>query len=221
MPPGVTDFDTEENDTPYADSTITNGITSIFRFGGFRGTSDRVRCFACGVILSDWEPGENPWEEHVQWSPRCEFVTSVRRRQRYYIHITATIASQTIHERQNGILTDRRGVELLDVFYRCLEMGFSQQEISSAALNVLEQGGYCGRGPCTMSPLLLLPALLEERGPASFFADKGLCQVCSNETVSTIFLPCCHAVSCDPCARNIRACPLTACGSRVQHYICP
>ncbi|XP_048239985.1 uncharacterized protein LOC124145218 isoform X1 [Haliotis rufescens] len=41
MPPGVTDFDTEENDTPYADSTITNGITSIFRFGGFRGKSIR------------------------------------------------------------------------------------------------------------------------------------------------------------------------------------
>ncbi|XP_035697719.1 baculoviral IAP repeat-containing protein 7-like [Branchiostoma floridae] len=36
--------------------------------------ADRVRCFWCDGGLKDWEPGDEPWEEHARWYPRCEFL---------------------------------------------------------------------------------------------------------------------------------------------------
>ncbi|XP_078586108.1 baculoviral IAP repeat-containing protein 7-A-like [Branchiostoma floridae x Branchiostoma japonicum] len=35
---------------------------------------DRVRCFRCDGGLKDWEPGDEPWEEHARWYPECEFL---------------------------------------------------------------------------------------------------------------------------------------------------
>ncbi|KAJ8032708.1 E3 ubiquitin-protein ligase XIAP [Holothuria leucospilota] len=36
-----------------------------------RGIEDHVECFYCGVILGNWEPQYDPWQEHARHSPRC------------------------------------------------------------------------------------------------------------------------------------------------------
>ncbi|XP_078615353.1 baculoviral IAP repeat-containing protein 2-like [Branchiostoma floridae x Branchiostoma japonicum] len=36
--------------------------------------ADRVRCFWCDGGLKDWDPGDDPWQEHARWYPRCEFL---------------------------------------------------------------------------------------------------------------------------------------------------
>ena len=35
---------------------------------------DCVKCFCCGCILSNWEPFDDPWEQHALWFPGCMFV---------------------------------------------------------------------------------------------------------------------------------------------------
>jgi hypothetical protein len=40
----------------------------------YTGTADKVTCFACGVNLSSWEPTDEPWTEHEQWSPACIYL---------------------------------------------------------------------------------------------------------------------------------------------------
>ena len=36
--------------------------------------SDCVRCFYCGCRLRNWEPFDDPWEQHALWFPECVFV---------------------------------------------------------------------------------------------------------------------------------------------------
>lgn len=33
-----------------------------------------MACFCCNQKLKDWEEDEDPWFEHVRWSPECSFV---------------------------------------------------------------------------------------------------------------------------------------------------
>jgi hypothetical protein len=40
----------------------------------YTGTADKVTCFACGLNLSSWEPTDEPWTEHEQWSPACIYL---------------------------------------------------------------------------------------------------------------------------------------------------
>ena len=35
---------------------------------------DAVTCFFCGITMKDWEPGDQPWDEHRYHSPNCGFV---------------------------------------------------------------------------------------------------------------------------------------------------
>ena len=38
-------------------------------------TIDHATCFYCGLILSNWLPGECPWTEHIRWNEKCNFIT--------------------------------------------------------------------------------------------------------------------------------------------------
>ena len=53
---------------------------SVLAKAGFfyTGTGDCVRCFFCDMGLRHWEAGDEPWEEHARWYPRCDYVISVK-----------------------------------------------------------------------------------------------------------------------------------------------
>ncbi|XP_041112537.1 baculoviral IAP repeat-containing protein 7 isoform X1 [Polyodon spathula] len=46
----------------------------------YTGQSDNVKCFYCDGGLRNWEPGDDPWQEHAKWFPRCEFLLQARGR---------------------------------------------------------------------------------------------------------------------------------------------
>ncbi|KAK3518487.1 hypothetical protein QTP70_001479 [Hemibagrus guttatus] len=44
---------------------------TLVRAGFFyTGHSDNVKCFFCDGSLRNWEPGDDPWQEHAKWFPR-------------------------------------------------------------------------------------------------------------------------------------------------------
>jgi hypothetical protein len=43
----------------------------------YTGESDVVRCFGCSIRLSQWEKTDDPWVEHLKWSPECSFLKMV------------------------------------------------------------------------------------------------------------------------------------------------
>ncbi|KAK3091684.1 hypothetical protein FSP39_021852 [Pinctada imbricata] len=40
----------------------------------YTGNSDIVRCFCCDIGLAEWDPGDDPWEEHARHSPNCKYL---------------------------------------------------------------------------------------------------------------------------------------------------
>ncbi|KAL4655338.1 baculoviral IAP repeat-containing protein 7-B-like [Arapaima gigas] len=44
----------------------------------YSGHGDNVKCFYCDGSLRNWEPGDDPWQEHAKWFPRCEFLLQTR-----------------------------------------------------------------------------------------------------------------------------------------------
>ncbi|KAJ8265283.1 hypothetical protein COCON_G00143820 [Conger conger] len=47
----------------------------------YTGHGDNVKCFYCDGGLRNWEPGDDPWQEHAKWFPRCEFLLQTRGQQ--------------------------------------------------------------------------------------------------------------------------------------------
>jgi baculoviral IAP repeat-containing protein 7/8 len=41
----------------------------------YTGIGDRVICFQCGMGLKDWDPKDDPFEQHIKWSISCQFLT--------------------------------------------------------------------------------------------------------------------------------------------------
>lgn len=49
--------------------------STLARAGFFANNKgDMVTCFWCGCRLLDWDPEDNPWEEHSKWSPQCSWL---------------------------------------------------------------------------------------------------------------------------------------------------
>ncbi|KAF0751842.1 zinc finger protein 423 [Aphis craccivora] len=40
----------------------------------YTGTGDTVRCFYCGLSLSDWEENDEAWLQHAVHNPKCVYV---------------------------------------------------------------------------------------------------------------------------------------------------
>jgi hypothetical protein len=41
---------------------------------------DHACCFHCNGGLHNWDPADDPWEEHARWFSRCPFVGIVKGR---------------------------------------------------------------------------------------------------------------------------------------------
>ncbi|KAG7248960.1 hypothetical protein CRUP_006594 [Coryphaenoides rupestris] len=44
----------------------------------YTGHGDNVKCYFCDGGLRNWEPGDDPWQEHAKWFPRCDFLLQSR-----------------------------------------------------------------------------------------------------------------------------------------------
>lgn len=43
----------------------------------YNNVSDRVVCFACGVMLYEWKPHDDPWIEHCKHARHCVYLNMV------------------------------------------------------------------------------------------------------------------------------------------------
>jgi len=44
----------------------------------FAGESDRVRCFYCGLAMTNWLPDDEPWAAHEFYNPECDYLAMVK-----------------------------------------------------------------------------------------------------------------------------------------------
>lgn len=39
---------------------------------------DEVQCFSCGIRIYDWQPDDDPLDEHLRWSKNCKFANIIK-----------------------------------------------------------------------------------------------------------------------------------------------
>ncbi|XP_049436038.1 baculoviral IAP repeat-containing protein 7 isoform X2 [Epinephelus fuscoguttatus] len=193
----------------------------------YTGHGDNVKCFYCDGGLRNWEPGDDPWQEHAKWFPRCEFLIQTRGQeyisniQDAHFHLGETVGgSQTSTGRDIGSRNDMVGslgassAMLSPVVQTVLQMGFEANLVESLVQtkyllteSETRQGSSAGNVRTQTpirekvkdpSPEELLRQLQEER----------TCKVCMDKLVSIVFIPCGHLVVCGDCAASLRHCPI-------------
>ncbi|KAM8863994.1 baculoviral IAP repeat-containing protein 7 [Spinachia spinachia] len=110
----------------------------------YTGHGDNVKCFHCDGGLRNWEPGDDPWQEHAKWFPRCEFLIQERGQdyisnvQDSHFHLGDTVGgSQSSAGREAGSGNDVVGgvaassAMLSPVVQTVLQMGFEAALVES------------------------------------------------------------------------------------------
>lgn len=41
------------------------------------GVGDKVQCPTCNIVLQEWEPNDDPFEDHLKYSPNCPYMECV------------------------------------------------------------------------------------------------------------------------------------------------
>ncbi|XP_061909707.1 baculoviral IAP repeat-containing protein 7 [Entelurus aequoreus] len=112
----------------------------------YTGHGDNVKCFYCDGGLRNWELGDDPWQEHAKWFPRCEFLIQsrgqeyIRNIQDAHFHLGETVpvgGSQMSTGREIGSRNDVVGslsassAMLSPVVQTVLQMGFEASLVES------------------------------------------------------------------------------------------
>ncbi|XP_041654969.1 baculoviral IAP repeat-containing protein 7 [Cheilinus undulatus] len=110
----------------------------------YTGHGDNVKCFYCDGGLRNWEPGDDPWQEHAKWFPRCEFLIQSRGQeyisniQDAHFHLGETVGgSQSTMGRDISSRNDMVGglaassAMLSPVVQTVLQMGFEASLVES------------------------------------------------------------------------------------------
>ncbi|XP_048839616.1 baculoviral IAP repeat-containing protein 7 isoform X3 [Brienomyrus brachyistius] len=143
----------------------------------YTGHGDNVKCFYCDGGLRNWEPGDDPWQEHAKWFPRCEFLLQARGReyvssvQESYFSISETLSASPISTARD--LNSGHAL-MTPVIHTVLQMGFDANLVES-----LVQTKYLLTGTCYTSVSDLVADVLqaEEDGRRSQQArDPGVNQ---------------------------------------------
>ncbi|XP_036404910.1 E3 ubiquitin-protein ligase XIAP [Megalops cyprinoides] len=187
------------------------------------GVPDRVQCFRCGGGLKDWQPEEDPWEEHAKHYPGCsflleekgpEFVSSVQLRD------PRRSSPTTSH--QNGFSREERGHNVMqsEIAQKAVDMGMDPTKVERT---ILEKIRRTGEGYATVELLIedIFSNAMETDVEESQCDDdedpmeklrklqrEKQCKVCMDRDISIVFIPCGHLVTCKNCSESLSKCPI-------------
>ncbi|KAJ8390096.1 hypothetical protein AAFF_G00111100 [Aldrovandia affinis] len=185
------------------------------------GVPDRVMCFRCGGGLKNWQPEEDPWEEHAKHYPGCsflleekglEFVSSVQLRD-------PRRSSQSASH-QNGFTRPEREYNVMqsEIAQRAVDMGLDPTKVERT---ILEKIRRTGEGYAALDPLVenIFSNAMETEEEQSQQDDDPLeklrklqrekqCKVCMDKDIAIVFIPCGHLVTCESCSVSLNKCPI-------------
>ncbi|MCJ8734184.1 hypothetical protein PDJAM_G00232400 [Pangasius djambal] len=188
---------------------------------GFSSTGERdcVVCFKCGGRLKNWQPDEDPWEEHAKHYPGCsfllaekgqEFINSVQLRNpglsssngfSSHERTASNVLQSEIARKAVDMGFDPVKVErtILERIHRSRE-GYSTVEdlIRDITSGVLDSDSDVCQEAQTEDPLKKLEKLQREK----------LCKVCMDSDIAIVFIPCGHLVTCKKCSESLSKCPI-------------
>ncbi|XP_030622416.1 E3 ubiquitin-protein ligase XIAP [Chanos chanos] len=184
------------------------------------GLQDRVTCFRCGGTIKDWQPDEDPWEEHARHYPGCSFVMEEKGPE-FVTSVHLRDPKQT-HSHQNGFSSHEKASNVMqsDIAHKVVEMGFDPVKVERT---ILEKIRRTGRGYSTADELVqdFMNDTMESESEGSKDNDdedplkkldrlqrEKRCKVCMDRDICVVFTPCAHLVTCEKCSECLHKCPI-------------
>lgn len=174
----------------------------------YTGKGDQTLCYHCGGGLKDWEPEDDPWEQHAKWFSKCYYLLTVKG-QSYVNGVTA----------QNVPPLSKEEMMQMNL-PSCIEkIEFSAVADAEAKHNAENNPGPSSEGvpmnnesqASGVKSLEFAKSSLEDLSNTKTANNKPvddarICKICYNEELGVVFLPCGHMVACAKCAPNMKAC---------------
>ncbi|XP_043681230.1 putative inhibitor of apoptosis [Vespula pensylvanica] len=168
----------------------------------YTGNGDQTLCYHCGGGLKDWEPEDDPWEEHAKWFPKCCYLLMVKGQE----YVNKVTGQQT-----SPISTEEALQMNLPSFIKTIEPLSSDSGENGQIENAP------GPSHRTESGLKVEGSTSEEiKGCKDFNSTKAhcsksvddarVCKICYNGELGVVFLPCGHMVACVDCAPEMTTC---------------
>lgn len=189
------------------------------------GDEDSTICFYCGGGLQDWKPSEDPWQQHAKWFPGCKYLVE-QKGQDFVNSVQLCNGSQgeIVMEpvEEEPFLKKADAINQSPMVRDALQMGFSLSKIT-----MLMEKKIKTTGENYKSAELLVADLISENAQAQpsenppkkekendieetlrRLQEEKICKVCMDKSISVVFIPCGHLVTCNVCAEAISKCPI-------------
>ncbi|XP_076750908.1 baculoviral IAP repeat-containing protein 8 [Xylocopa sonorina] len=174
----------------------------------YTGKGDQTLCYYCGGGLKDWEPEDDPWEQHAKWFSKCYYLLMVKGQD--YVnkitgqHISRPSKEETMQmnlpsfikkvERSTSIEAQKKdnveshpGSSSQDSGIESISAGSNRSSAKGSAEDLSNTGVQSSSEPRD---------------------DARLCKICYNGELGVVFLPCGHMVACVKCAPGMTSCAI-------------
>ncbi|XP_014476507.1 PREDICTED: baculoviral IAP repeat-containing protein 3-like [Dinoponera quadriceps] len=173
----------------------------------YTGNGDQTLCYYCGGGLKDWEPEDDPWEQHAKWFSKCCYLLMVQG-QEYVNKVTGKSNSKQESYKQSIAICEED--EKVDDEEECYPPPgpSSQNSIGSQDSGFESIGGGISTESNEFSSDHRLSTVAKSQNnlPGKPIDDARMCKICYNRELRKVFVPCGHLVACAECAKNMKTC---------------
>ncbi|XP_029672636.1 E3 ubiquitin-protein ligase XIAP-like isoform X2 [Formica exsecta] len=164
----------------------------------YTGNGDQTLCYHCGGGLRDWEPEDDPWEQHAKWFDYCSYLLMVKGRDYVSKFVGRTYAKPDIVKPSANIEQDQTSGKAYD---ECTASGSSQNSTSSEDANK-ESTTFSTESSEVSEEQSIVKASCDK--PVD--KDARMCKICYSRELRMVFMPCGHLLACAECAKNMKIC---------------
>ncbi|KAG7201967.1 hypothetical protein KM043_004667 [Ampulex compressa] len=173
----------------------------------YTGKGDQTLCYYCGGGLKDWEPEDDPWEQHAKWFSKCYYLLMVQG-QEYVNKITGQHMSPPSKEEtmQMNLPSFIKKVEQPVTTEREKGNNGESEPGPSTGGPESQDSGIESIGSNSGSRKGSTEDLSNQKAQSSKSVDDArMCKICYNGELGVVFLPCGHIVACVKCAPAFHA----------------
>lgn len=197
---------------------------------------DSVVCHFCRIKISNWEPTDSAYDEHLRWSPTCRFI---RGSPTDNVPLDPNFVMPTLSPLPNDVAGTGRGRYqryFTEEYWQDRRRQQTSREQSpppvasreassrEAATSSATSSSATSSGTSrTTSPsptvditrnvtrvvkTVTTTETTETVSPIPASGSMSVCLLCSDNERHMVFLPCKHTVSCLECSRKLNYCPV-------------
>lgn len=176
----------------------------------FTGSTDRVKCFECGIEIFGWVDGDIPRIIHDRLEPRCRFV---RNKRCGNMPLGAIPPVNSTPSQRPNIDHYRPVYDAIREFNETQELPvrviMSETAPIQTVTTVTVSSSTTDTANSTRSGN---QQTINTPGPSNPPENPGtmeeslLCKVCLERNLQIVFFPCGHIVTCKKCAKQLKIC---------------